>query len=195
MVWLLNGILYILCINARSQFTLTWIQAMKHSLKLTFSHRTRGPNCFFLSVASLVISSLPAWSSSALYTKSLTKNLCSRAWKMIYGSWLHIVSYKSTKSTLCLNSSQTLWNNVTVIKALSASWKIICVDLGTTISVKDSYLACQSLMLLSGTTTSNVVKYSESKTKCSFFTNSPGDDKKVLYLVLQTMQHNFSNGK
>ena len=77
------------------------------------------------------------------------------------------------KYTLCLYSSTTLWKRVTVIKALSASWKIICVDLGTTMSVSDSYFACQSLILLNGTTTSKVVKYSESRTKCSFLTKSP----------------------
>ena len=47
------------------KLTLTWIQAMKDSLKFTLSQRTSGPNCFFLSVANLVISSLPAWSSWA----------------------------------------------------------------------------------------------------------------------------------
>uniref|UniRef100_A0A0E9U734 Uncharacterized protein n=1 Tax=Anguilla anguilla TaxID=7936 RepID=A0A0E9U734_ANGAN len=38
-----------------------WTQAMKASLKFTFSHRTSGPNCFFLSVESRVISSLSAF--------------------------------------------------------------------------------------------------------------------------------------
>ena len=40
---------------------------------------TKGPNCFFLSVASFVSSFFPAANSSGLYTKSLTTNLCSRA--------------------------------------------------------------------------------------------------------------------
>ena len=39
--------------------TLTCIHAVKHSPKLTLSHRTSGPNCFFLSVWSLVNSFLP----------------------------------------------------------------------------------------------------------------------------------------
>ena len=82
-------------------------------------------------------------------------------------------SLSRSKITLCLNSSTTLWKRLTVMSALSVSWKIIDVDLGTTISVNVSYLACQSLIIFNGTTTSKVVKYSESSIKCSFFTKSP----------------------
>ena len=39
--------------------TLTCIQAVKHSAKLTFNHLTRGPNCFFLSVCNLLTSFFP----------------------------------------------------------------------------------------------------------------------------------------
>ncbi len=75
--------------------------------------------------------------------------------------------------TLCLNSSTTLWKSETLISAWSVSWNTSCVDLGTTMSVSDSYLECQSLIMFNGTTTSRVVKYSEFRTKCSALTRSP----------------------
>ena len=49
----------------------------------------------------------------------------------------------------------------------------MCLYLGTIISVRDSYLACQSLMSARGITTSSVVKYSELRTKFSGLTSSP----------------------
>ena len=41
-------------------------------------------------------------------------------------------------------------------------------NLGTTISVSCSYFECQSFMVARGTQTNKVVRYSESRTKCSF---------------------------
>uniref|UniRef100_A0A0E9VAQ4 Uncharacterized protein n=1 Tax=Anguilla anguilla TaxID=7936 RepID=A0A0E9VAQ4_ANGAN len=95
-----------------------WTQAMKASLKFTFSHRTSGPNCFFLSVESRVISSLSAFISPSLYWKSRTVNLNSLA--------------------LCLKSSMAFLKRVTLKRPLSWSSNSRLVDRGTTISARVS---------------------------------------------------------
>ena len=116
--------------------------------------------------------------------------LCSRAW--------------------CLNSSTTLRKRVTVTKAFSPSWVTSWDERGTTIAVSSSYLSHQSWIVALhkkgsvqtqvpnkiesylGTMTNNVTRYSESNTKCSFFTNSPRF--RVTKLPLQIQMNYFIDG-
>lgn len=69
--------------STNTRRALTWIQAQKHSLKLTFSQRTSGPNCFFLSVTNLVISFLPEYINFIIQrvrslSVNINNNICER---------------------------------------------------------------------------------------------------------------------
>lgn len=57
--------------STNTRKALTWIHAQKHSLKLTFNQRTRGPNCFFLSVTNFVISFFPTIHFNKLYNNNI----------------------------------------------------------------------------------------------------------------------------
>ena len=152
-------------------------------------------NCFFLSVASLVISFLPAANSSSLYVKSRTINLKKKINKNLAPFPIIEMYVYFCSRAWCLNSSTTLRKRVTVTKACSPSCVTNWDERGTTMAVSFSYLSHQSWMVALnkkiyiesdkydfykqynttylGTITKSVTKYSESKTKCSFLTSSP----------------------
>ena len=135
---------------------LTWIGTSKEWVErnqeecFTLSHRTRGPNCFFLSVCSFVSSLLPIVKNrSVVRGHNLCKNLISKPPRCRWSLWpgtcfllpkkpepLKVVSYYNTISTLVLNSSTTFWNSVTLTKAWSLSWMMMVKSTNSTIETK-----------------------------------------------------------